>query len=689
MELKLENGTLDLPDDFTFTIERTNPFFSDEGDASIPATIPPTDRNRQLLGNIDRIDINSPHYQEIPAMLSAGVWQKNGQLIVSTASRKDGFEASLAFENSDIYAQFKDKTLKELFANKTPINYGSVSQAVTALQAIYNSYGTGQILSIFPVAVAKYTEGEGDSQQEVYQYNNEIVNGSLVWRSRTVHEGDELVVVPDGYGISPFYNLIEMMRDLVELMGYKLTGHGFPDNTTRFVIINNCSDTICNNGILKWEDLVPSITVAEFFEWLLNRFHIQPFVDSAGKRIEFVCMEEILGYYIYGDKTNITDRVDGGWSIEINKPAHVVLTPTTDIEGAEPAAETFDKLIEKYGYYKEVNEPDWSTIETANNVNYRDCLVLRRSTGVFYEVRHRASNPDIPEVKRLGTNYFAYDRNNEDESEQFSQADTMPPMLCDNATRAVAPYIGERLNFHTIYNNNKEETEQKLMIVVEHFSAGLYYRKTGSTQNYVPYKRGYTNAQITANGTHNEDLYPKFWKLYNEQLRCGKTELTGMVRYTPSEAANFFMCNLVYCGGQNLLPVEISIEIGEHTVCGESKYMLIKNIIDMPVDPTPPQPSSETSGFKWIYKDSYRAVLDEVLASGGHTQTSTIWGTSYNQSDYHYDGILPIPNYSGEKTAEKKIPINIRYFSDPTLTEVPPIEVDTYYAAWYEAVPIQ
>ena len=82
MKLTTNNGELDLPIDFSFEVELNNPFFSDEGDATIPATIPATPNNLKVLDNIHRVDRANRFLKTVPATLMAGAIQKHGQLII-------------------------------------------------------------------------------------------------------------------------------------------------------------------------------------------------------------------------------------------------------------------------------------------------------------------------------------------------------------------------------------------------------------------------------------------------------------------------------------------------------------------------------------------------------------------------------------------------------------------------------
>ena len=56
MKLTTRNGEIDLPGDFSFNMERSNPLLLDEGDSSVPATLPSSSRNLAAIDHRERID---------------------------------------------------------------------------------------------------------------------------------------------------------------------------------------------------------------------------------------------------------------------------------------------------------------------------------------------------------------------------------------------------------------------------------------------------------------------------------------------------------------------------------------------------------------------------------------------------------------------------------------------------------
>ena len=564
MKLVTLNGELDLPEDFSFEIELNNPFLSDEGDASVPASIPATPNNLKVLDNIHRVDRANRFVKSVPATLMAGTIQKHGQLIIDTLNMKDGISVSLAVENSDLYSQYKGKSLKEIFSSKVRDDWNrDISALANYLIGVYFNRKFDDF-AIFPVAVAPYEE----NATKIYQYNNEREGNSLLWRARTVREGDLTMSVTDGYGLSPFLYLYKMIDLLFQEMGYYVIYNCLDKDPYRdIVLLNNCSDTIVK-GVINYSDLVPSCTLSEFIDFLFNKFGIHVRVDSTSRRVSVVTLQELFDS---APTMDITTKVVEELGITIEDSSRVVLSSETSIDGTAPAAETFDKLIERYGYYIEVTEQEYEDICNNNNPAYSDCLIMRQETGQFYELRRKIGKDEII-PKFIGTNYFKYDRSNTVNQDSHSSPDVMPAIIYD---KTPFMYIGERLHYNTSYQNTEDTSEQSIMIawktIVVSGSLPLTF---GTTQKYFD-GRKIKDFSLTA-----YDMYEYFWSKYNNLLRNGKVSLRGTVLYDVCDLSSLDMTKIKIYRGQKILPLKTVFEVSDKLRNRESEFILVKEYLD-------------------------------------------------------------------------------------------------------------
>lgn len=676
MKLTTENGQLDLPRDFALTMERTNPLLSDQGDASVPATLPSSSKNLTVLGHRERIDRAEKYINKVDAILEVGPVRKSGQLVMDTFHRTDGIDASFAIDNSDLYARAKKKTLKDIFADYRPVVFEVAERAADYMQEVYEGNVTDDYL-VFPVAIAPYEVDDGhNNKTKVYQYNNEINpnTGRLVWEARYVHEGDvDQMSVPSCYGLAPFLKLSRLVEILFSLLGYEVTSNCLNDwPFQRLVIVHNCSDCLCNpNFTLYYKDLVPSCTLSDFLTWLNNKWHVQPVVDSETRHVKIVAMEKML---TLDADLSITRLIEGDFKMQLNPTKRIVLTPSNKIEGTEPAAATFDKLVDKYGNFDYVNELEFQQYPTANPP-VSASLVLRRATGQFYAVEYDTTNLRYT-TKLLGTNHFTYDRDNSEDTEEFSQSDSIPLMLVEGKMQTT-PFIGDRLHAHTSYDGSTADDTQDIIVVQAVTNNAFVYKTTGTTQPCIPYAQPVSGEYFfeLGMGVCPYDLYDACWSRYNTLLLNHPTHLSCRVRYNLGQILGMDMTRLKHCLGQKLLPVSASATIGPKPVLTEAEFILVKGFIDGIEDSAiVPQ---EQQKLIWEITDNIMAVVQALWTQmGGGPNFGIIDITDYTfgvtshwleyasySIQYLGDNLQPgDPEYLGQvKTLTRQAIVTIHY----------------------------
>ena len=675
MKLTTEHGQLDLPRDFALTMERTNPLLSDQGDFSVPATLPSSTKNLTTLCHRERIDRAEKYINKVDAILEVGPVRKSGQLVIDSMHIHDGIDASFAIDNSDLYAKAKKKTLKEIFSEYS-VDYEDQVKVVQITQEVYEGVSIGDYM-IFPVAVAPWEEEVNGTKVKHYQYNNEVDgSGNLVWQARYVHEGDvDQMSVPALYGLAPFLKLSRLVEILFSLVGYEVTSNCLNDwPFQRMVIVHNCTDCFCNPEYkLYYKDLVPSCTLSDFLSWLNNKWHVQPVVDSETRHVKIVAMETML---TMDADLDITKLVEGDFKMQLNPTKRVVMTPSNKIEGTEPAAATFDKLIEKYGNFDYVNELEFQQYPSANPPTNAS-LILRRATGQFYAVEYN-SNIFKYQTKLLGTNHFTYDRENSDDTEDFNQNDSIPLMLV-GLKMETTPFIGDRLHAHTSYEGSTADDKQDIIVVQAVTDSHFVYATTGTTQPCIPYYQAQSGEYYfeLGLGVCPYDFYDACWKRYNTLLLNHPIHMSGRVKYSVGQILAMDMTRLKHCLGQKLLPVTASATIGPKPVLTEAEFMLVKTFIDG-IEDTAIVPASQTD-LIWEITDNIMEVLQtkwEEMGGGPNfgeidIPDSNIGVEAHFQEYTGYsvvyigDNLQPgVPSYLGEvKTLPRQANITI-YFQE-------------------------
>lgn len=625
MKLITDNGELTLPADFSFEVEQNSAFFSEDGAASIAATIPATVSDQAKLEFPNRIARSKKFVNSIPASIQKGVFQKKGMLVIATAD-KDSITASMALEDSELYNKHKDKNLKDIFSARVLRTYSTPTAWYNWLFNIYKGSVTYNDFRIVPVAV-NYDEDNNN-----YQINNapnklatqESGFWPLFYAARYIYEGDDRVSVPDGYGITPFLTLGAFFRILFELLGYTVVQNCFATHSTlqNLILLHNCSDTICNSKI-DFSDLVPNCSVSDIIDWMKQKFHAQIAVKPESNVVDIHLMETILAG---SSDHDLTSEIIGSPSFAYKNSSRVIITPNTSLDGAAPAEETLSALISKYGGYNKASEASFPTVPAG-------IIVQRLATGDFYEVKSSGKT-------RIGSNYFKYDRANSESSEEFSPDDLMAPMVFVNG--CLMPFIGERKHRNTTYKDSDKDKDQEILIADYAGTATSGGYRYATTQKYDD-----TGVlRVGKQGLNAEDWYFLFFKKYGDILLNNCIEVSGEFNLTIEDIFKYNLYNLKQFNGQMLLPTFFKYEVGRRIKCLEAKFYLVKTFDDGGSDQPIPDPAP---AYYWVFNNSEIDEIDAREAPYGCDYVRE-WNAQDQYQVERPEFQLPTPTAAGQES---------------------------------------
>lgn len=544
MKLITPAGELPLPSDFQFEIIENNPFFSDEGTQSIPTSLPATVDTINKLG-ITRISSGKRFGRKFPAKLAAGTIHKDGQLLI--ASKNDNsVTGSIMLNESDLYSKMKDLQLPEMFS-KIELTFTSAEAAYNYLFWVYRK-ALGTDFAVFPVAVNRDDEGNFTLLNEPDQAGiPEDGIYPLKWKARNIIYDNQIASVPDGFGITPFIYLHKLLELTFSQLGYTIKNNPFRDEfpLNKIVLLNNCSDTICK-GKINYSQIVPSGSVSDLLEFLMNRFHATAFVDSESKTIDIIFLEDIL---LSDYDEDITSGCVKGFATSYLDRKALNLIENTDMDEARPAFETYEKMYEK---------------SQAENLDFSINKVL----GTCSEILDSESEL---KYKLLGTTNFNFLSAQSLEKETFQAKDLAIRMLSKsyNTSEIPLPYIGTAVYRNTKYNNKTIDAgEQDFMMS---FSAGetdegkYYY---GTTQNYT--NTGVKWSEIALN---YPGLYSRCWKQYCNLLLNQSFEFTATIHYSRKQISNFTLSKLKLFNGVPVVVKSRKLNIGNTLSFGDTTML--------------------------------------------------------------------------------------------------------------------
>lgn len=295
LSLKISDKNIDLPDDFSFTMNLKSPIFGEVGSYSYPFRIPGTPKNSIIFNFPHRVENTGHPFKDYQGRFEwNGVTLFCGTARLKTVSNKS-FEGSIFDGTGGFYYQLKNRMLQHVDMGK--MDFASEAEAIEYFNdTLYNYYPT------VPFACPRvHNENYFDpptTDDELkdfnYNYGNEL-------KLQTVATSQRTLLVPMLY-------LRYVLSKLAEGLGYVLDDQMFTSNAdfSRLVLFNA---TCCNNGgtnsppreptdyslqHLIFNYHIPRLLINDFLKALENYFGLAIFADNTTKSMRIIPLNDIV-----------------------------------------------------------------------------------------------------------------------------------------------------------------------------------------------------------------------------------------------------------------------------------------------------------------------------------------------------------------------------------------------------------
>ena len=509
MRLTTEKGELMLPDDFKLEITANHPFFSDEGTASAPLTLPAIANNRQPLDNPENPNRAYRYGRIFKATISHSTYSRPCSVIVTGGSRKGGIEATVALLESEMYADIQEKKLPDLFSEYRML------QGYMPWEYYHNkSLGDNSYFTFFPIATDKK---EDNGNVTVFVMNQPQNDGTLV-TNRQVKIGDVTSWCRTGYGITPFLYLWAVIQLGFQYCGYTITQNVFrtDDQLKRIVVLNRCADALLDEDhtfsrsepwYIRGDILVPNITMGELITWLRDKFGA--FVTVKDKSVSIRLLRDVIAA---GYDEDLSRYLQDKPSVTYPEPRTLHYEQSTDIDGADPASESLEMLREAYPAAADVN-----TMEEISGTG----LFHVTSLGKYY---YKETNDSTP--KLVGSEAIAFSRDLGTEEEELAPDDSFVPMIYHPTLRLFMPYVGDR--DHRLMDVTGKEKAADLPLMICYAN---YFTNQAGTIHCVGTTTDYAYDTVTGGGSlpvplTPEGIVPRYFSDYWSLMADGAPELS-------------------------------------------------------------------------------------------------------------------------------------------------------------------
>ena len=308
-------------------------------------------------------------------------------------------------------------------------------------------------------------------------------------------------------------------------------------------------------------------------------------------------------------------------------------------------------------------------------------VVLRLATGEYFMVERSLETTSYNQ-KRIGSNYFARDRQNTEKSRDITAEDVLPPMVMyqrgadEYNDLILAPYIGSRAHRHTSYNSSSMDEDQAVIFafdageaVVDSYHKPSY--RIATTQAYNNIGSKWHDGDLTP-----ESLFDRFFSGMNNILINCISTLTAKVDFTPGQLLSLNMGRLKLLDGVPLLPKSVRYTVGREVTCGESEFLVVKGYSDDIVEESL---QFAQQLYSWQFKSTLVDELEDLEQSYAIVESE--WSDGL-EDEYIY---IPPPTEDGQTAYHFT---RMAHFKCTNQYGTDLYEVDRDIDCWYESVPI-
>ncbi|MBM6865896.1 hypothetical protein H6A66_12040 [Bacteroides caecigallinarum] len=275
------------------SIERTNPFFNDYGEQTLPVSLPDSDYNRTLLGNPGMTQ-RKDKVKMVDASIQDGNFYSVCRQAILSVTQGESIETSFYMNEGSFYSRLEDVYITDVFGDETVPGVTTVDQAIEWMRQLYLS-GGDERFACFPVSAQeddhKFILNLWDTRSDNFYFASD--------RDRIPAYKDRLagkkMAVSKGFYLTPFLKANYVLERMFSYLGYTLQPNFFTE-TEQFrnmVFLNNIADAIVL-GTIKLSQLIPKVTCKSILDLFRKKFCCEYVIDEYAKTASIVLMNDII-----------------------------------------------------------------------------------------------------------------------------------------------------------------------------------------------------------------------------------------------------------------------------------------------------------------------------------------------------------------------------------------------------------
>lgn len=636
---------LDIFPKFALENKITSAFFNTEGSRAMPVTFPMTDRNTRIFGQADRLDRKNKTNNKLAVIVRKGSYSRKAHLYFNSSNSNEfSYSASIAYDEAVFYELQSKLKLTQL--PNLPVTMKPTDELIKDCNKWLTEDNIDEPLTVFQIYLknlgtykTKWHEGT-EHEREI---TNELSFAVNEWKKDHYRDIVELIVKDSvkvlkddqpksikalrGIGISPFVRGWYIINKIAEHFGYQVGDNPFrtEPQLRRLVFLNNTADAIVAD-YLDYKQLMPDVTITDFFQFLWARFGANIFIDGNTNTLHIRLLKDSIN-----QKDAKRLPISGKYAYDEATPKQIKLSAGKNLDSSGTETDTYEEFCTKYNNTIGSYIPDISKKGLGG-------ILYDASRGLFF---HAAMEPEVNDngvpidegIKSISSIHFDWDK----KDEGLEYVEISSPDECITAhwreDEGLFPYYG--LDFALL--NSVMELERDIQDRNEPnrlavcWDMGQYYYgngmdkreeqgyKFGSIFPYLPafgggryfYRdREGNKFQYALTWVGKNGCFEHFWKDYDAILRHSHHQVKGKLDLLPFDLASINISEKFIVGNHPILLTEYNYITGNVNV-DKQEFVGVTVGLYEPNNLKEEQahPAPEPIKYKWGLQDTKQQVL--------------------------------------------------------------------------------
>lgn len=623
-DYELESGT-------QIEMERSNLFFNEWGEQSVPVELPFTDRNRALCGYPDLMaNVKRPR-ADIECRIQDGAFCQPARQAILGARRDESISTSFYLGEGSFLAKLDETMVTDVFGDETVYGCNTVEKCMEfCLSLARGTSVESDRFAIFPVLLqGNKTDENGntifcwlnrygyESSGEWYDYaKNDSTGYFYNATARTLQDGDNTTHIPAGCYIAPFLKANYVLKRVLAYFGYELQENFFTRTAPfpNMVLVHNCCDVLLA-GRIYLSDLLPNCTCATLLNVFRKKFCCEFVTNESTGTVSIVLMNEVLDA---DPQTDLTPYVVGHISLETPESYKRVVLKSEEQTDSGLVNDNPENLITMKKDAKCIY------LDTNHQLYARCCYLFKWQSGRIQNFRL---------LQRIHDQAMSYDSGESIDTEEISVPDCQITMRTAKYTEHtdlsiynVPPYLyineckfchSRLVSRNGIEDEDASNTPTPVMLA---FYGRVNAMPCGTVSAYIENGNSGTrigNYSLTYVGP--DGIYERFWKRMDNLYRNSLLTINAPMLLPATIKQNLNPHLPIVINNQKLLPDIIRYTLGEGEESQECTFRTVR--LYQPISQAPDAKAyanytSKTDEYEWVAYSSNTSVTQSEYEQG-------------------------------------------------------------------------